>query len=362
MDESIHNYSSKSVFKYCSNSVYTYNNIKNGEFYLALPSELNDIFEMLPYFDIKQIENVFLKIYNGDSYYYELPEFIDEELIDVLKHSEIKGREDLINLIRITTEWYKHSLRIGSLTTNPNSPVMWGLYGSNNTGLLIEYDKNEFNNQLSNQIILMPVNYSERKHSGIFEVFCLMQGLKNLNNKDAIMFWNSAIENVLTKYNKWSYEEEMRVVSFDPGVNSLKVLPKSITIGSAMPLLEKVKYCELANELKIPIMYADVLDEEMFGVKSILIDKEKREELYKVTNDNSYLDVHKIVKSLSNKRPVFYSEADFQFAFAKEVELLYPSASVRLEYISNKIKGMHIDIWVSLHGYVIPIELKYKTK
>src|SRR5660398_105525 len=59
---------------------------------------------------------------------------------------------------------------------------------------------------------------------------------------------------------------------------------------------------------------------------------------------------------------VFYSEADFQFAFAWEIKSIYPEVNVRLEYaykINDKI--YHIDILVMIEGKFIPIELKYKS-
>ncbi|MEG0283254.1 MAG: hypothetical protein RR425_00585 [Erysipelotrichales bacterium] len=74
------------------------------------------------------------------------------------------------------------------------------------------------------------------------------------------------------------------------------------------------------------------------------------------------INIDKILKKLSMIRPVFNSEADFQFNFAWQLKLEYPEADIRLEYINNKIKDMHIDIFILLEGKVIPIELKYKTK
>lgn len=47
---------------------------------------------------------------------------------------------------------------------------------------------------------------------------------------------------------------------------------------------------------------------------------------------NSTLDIEKCMKSLSEKRPIFHSEADFQFALAWEIQKEYPKANVRLEY------------------------------
>lgn len=74
------------------------------------------------------------------------------------------------------------------------------------------------------------------------------------------------------------------------------------------------------------------------------------------------MDINEIISLLANDRKVFHSEADFQFSIAWKIKDIYPDANVRLEYINNDIKDMHIDILVILEDYVIPIELKYVTK
>lgn len=65
---------------------------------------------------------------------------------------------------------------------------------------------------------------------------------------------------------------------------------------------------------------------------------------------------------LKNKRKIFHSEADFQFALAWEIQICYPVAKVRLEYRPPEIEpNMYIDILVIIDGIWYPIELKYKT-
>ncbi|MGL4561006.1 MAG: hypothetical protein ACRCV0_01785 [Brevinema sp.] len=70
---------------------------------------------------------------------------------------------------------------------------------------------------------------------------------------------------------------------------------------------------------------------------------------------------------LSEERPIFHSEADFQFALAWKIKENLPDVKVRLEYPvynedkNNKKKNMYIDIVVFLDEKFIPIELKYIT-
>ncbi len=73
--------------------------------------------------------------------------------------------------------------------------------------------------------------------------------------------------------------------------------------------------------------------------------------------------LHVILKGLSDKRPVFHSEADFQHALAWEIQKMYPSAQIRLEYrVPNVSEKIYLDILVELAGERIGIELKYKTQ
>lgn len=86
--------------------------------------------------------------------------------------------------------------------------------------------------------------------------------------------------------------------------------------------------------------------------------------------------IETVILALANERKVFWSEADFQFAFAwklKEI-LKYsdPQSTINvrlerrvdaLEKRDNEKKSgdAYIDIWVEIDKIVYPIELKYKT-
>lgn len=78
--------------------------------------------------------------------------------------------------------------------------------------------------------------------------------------------------------------------------------------------------------------------------------------------NNDSLNLAGILNSLSHKRPLFHSEADFQFALAWEIQLHHPNASVRLEYCPKEAPHLHLDLIVELNGKSYPIELKYKTR
>ena len=69
-----------------------------------------------------------------------------------------------------------------------------------------------------------------------------------------------------------------------------------------------------------------------------------------------------ILQELAKERPVFHSEADFQFALAEKIKEDCKDAKIRLEYPVRREKNEYADILVTFGKSSFPIELKYKTK
>lgn len=65
------------------------------------------------------------------------------------------------------------------------------------------------------------------------------------------------------------------------------------------------------------------------------------------------------MRTLTHKRPIFHSEADFQHALAWEIQLAHPAASIRLEKRVASKPNINLDLLVQLDGSTIGIELKY---
>jgi hypothetical protein len=65
--------------------------------------------------------------------------------------------------------------------------------------------------------------------------------------------------------------------------------------------------------------------------------------------------------SLSARRPVFHSEADFQFAFAQAVKEAAPEIEVRLEVRQSVERAEYVDLACSSARQRTLIELKYPT-
>lgn len=73
------------------------------------------------------------------------------------------------------------------------------------------------------------------------------------------------------------------------------------------------------------------------------------------------LDIHGVMAELAERRPIFHSEADFQFALAWRIAAVTQDGEVRLEKpFRRDDKTRYLDIW--LPASRIPIELKYCTR
>ncbi len=74
-------------------------------------------------------------------------------------------------------------------------------------------------------------------------------------------------------------------------------------------------------------------------------------------------DIKGIIKKLSSERPIFHSEADFQFALAWKIKEIYSNFEIRLEKRKTiNGKEIYFDIFAFNENHKIAIELKYKTQ
>lgn len=348
-----------SVYKYRDDNEWTYKGIKDGELYLSPASKLNDEFELMPYVDLtcfSQIKSIDFNAIKFDEY-----DDVRKRILENLKQVGTLDTEDFFTVFKQFLEVLKNEYGITSLSENGESPIMWGHYGDEGRGILIEYDLNDLEEAMVGDLLYRDVDYGDEKFDMSDTFLATLSGEINdtAPTSDTLV---KLLEYCFIKSSDWQYEKEIRIVSQKLRGKTFKLKPKSITLGGNMLAIERIKYIELAKELGIELKRADIFNTKNYAIKSVVYTEKDIEETYKVAEDDKHIDVDLILQSLSAKRPVFYSEADFQFSFAKELEFLYPAASVRLEYISNKIKGMHIDIWVNMYECVIPIELKYKTK
>lgn len=73
------------------------------------------------------------------------------------------------------------------------------------------------------------------------------------------------------------------------------------------------------------------------------------------------LDIHRVMAELAEERPIFHSEADFQFALAWRIAEMKAGRGIRLEKPFQHDGGMKsLDLWLTTPG--TPVELKYRTR
>ena len=74
------------------------------------------------------------------------------------------------------------------------------------------------------------------------------------------------------------------------------------------------------------------------------------------------LDIRRVMDSLSERHPIFHSEADFQHALAWRIHEMAPGCQVRLEFnpFPKDDRRSYLDIWLPDLG--IALELKYRTR
>ena len=75
------------------------------------------------------------------------------------------------------------------------------------------------------------------------------------------------------------------------------------------------------------------------------------------------IDINGLIVSLSQRRPLFHSEADFQHMLAWRIHEVIPDCEVRLEFpfqIQSGRRRRYLDIWLPSEG--IAVELKYYTR
>jgi hypothetical protein len=70
-----------------------------------------------------------------------------------------------------------------------------------------------------------------------------------------------------------------------------------------------------------------------------------------------------VMSALAAHRPLFHSEADFQHAFAWELQRSHPAWAIRLEVpVRGPFGAIHIDLLAISDDVEVAIELKYKTR
>lgn len=136
-------------------------------------------------------------------------------------------------------EDYMNQYRILSLSSNPQSPIMWAHYANNYSGICFEF---EFKEDLYD----------------IHKVAYIMHQYDELYDPEEAELYKAVEKSLLCKSKSWSYEEEYRIISkngeeyfcFD------KSELTGVIIGHrSVELVHVQEIIDLANKRNIPVYY-----------------------------------------------------------------------------------------------------------
>lgn len=187
------------LYKYTNLSEYAMSNLEKSELTITNPKLFNDIY------DSNMHRESFPRI--------EKEIHILNEQLNSFGYNKIK-----MDMEYLKKEFYKRDryfmtymtepIRIGCLSEEEKSILMWSHYANNNQGICLEYDLSNCNVT----DLLYPVIYLEEP----IDTTELCEERKNSNLELAVLL------SIITKYNIWNYEREWRIIL---GVYGGKELP-----------------------------------------------------------------------------------------------------------------------------------------
>jgi len=74
------------------------------------------------------------------------------------------------------------------------------------------------------------------------------------------------------------------------------------------------------------------------------------------------MEMVSLLNELALRRPIFHSEADFQQAFAWEIQVRYPGSIVRLETRPLRGEAIYLDVFAVANEFRVAVELKYLVR
>ena len=260
------------LYKYLNWNERTIENIKNSQLYFNIPKNFNDLFDINPHFvfnsEIKKnvLDNI-RKAYPSNEFF----NISDLKLRDILKDTAIK----MFNNQGVTC-----------LSCDKANILMWSHYADKNKGICLGFniDKEDkhlkkFLNAKKNKKILpnldacllLEVEYvqeDERPEINIMEI---------INGKV-----ESISKTINTKFDKWSYEQEMRITCY-AGRDS-KIFPtalyynpnclKEVIFGASVTFNEFVERRKIISEISKDIsFYIATLDEKDYKLNINKVDE-----------------------------------------------------------------------------------------
>ena len=134
---------------------------------------------------------------------------------------------------------------------------------------------------------------------------------------------------------------------FDTGESKSPATPK-IKSSSINPSTKQIKKIQNIPKLKLTTKRARR--------------KFRRQNISDQNNPSVPVNIRGTISLLSQARPIFHNEADFQHALAWQLHIENPTAEIRLETRPLASKPFYMDLLMRHNGSNIGFELKYMTK
>ena len=204
----------KRLFKYSKINEYVIDNLEKEQFTLSCPNLFND------YYDAAIHRNSFESYFADELKRQDLLKMCGlstPENIEVEKMKKEAEHED-----RFLSQYMKEVFRVGCLSGDNSSILMWSHYADDNRGICIEYDLTD--------TTIVPFMYPVVYVPYPFDC-------SELSEKDIDL---AMLASTIVKFNIWSYEEEWRILLYYPTlrneirrerISSLFPKPKAIYLG-----------------------------------------------------------------------------------------------------------------------------------
>lgn len=187
------------LYKYTNLSEYAMSNLEKSELTITNPKLFNDVY------DSNMHRKSFSKV---EKEIHILNEQLNSFGYDKIEMDMENLKKDFYKRDRYFMTYMTETIRIGCLSEEEKSILMWSHYANNNQGICLEYDLSNCNVT----DLLYPVIYLEEP----IDTTELCEEQKYSNLELAVLL------SIITKYNIWSYEREWRIIL---GLYGGKALP-----------------------------------------------------------------------------------------------------------------------------------------
>lgn len=236
--------------------------LRDDKLYLSIPANFNDPTESMAYVDPSKAVNYAMGIPsewfegNGD----------DDESVDP---NNIIERLDIMNLCIGYIDAIRHRIKVGCLSEDINSTLMWSHYANEHTGFAIRYKVQDIAIPECKECSIAKACYCRRPGKPLFPVIYK----RDRYDASAIAFARSLyikkdlkmeqfptvddfpvpLLSVIQKQKNWSYEYEWRLICFNKSINCFSIKPDAIYLGENISCEHALTLAEIAKEKNIPL-------------------------------------------------------------------------------------------------------------